>query len=109
MLHPIVQEDAMAYEVFISYSHQDQALCKELEKHLSNLEQQHIIAPWYDGNITPGEEWMPQIMEHLNSAQIILLLISSDFLASDFCNSIEMTGAIDRHNANQARVIPIIL
>jgi tetratricopeptide (TPR) repeat protein len=109
MLHPIIQEDVMAYEVFISYSHQDQALCKELEKHLSNLEQQHIIAPWYDGNTTPGEEWMPQIMEHLNRAQIILLLVSSDFLASDFCKSIEMTQAIARHNADQARVIPIIL
>ena len=99
----------MAYEVFISYSHQDQALCKELEKHLSNLEQQQIIAPWYDGNITPGEEWMPQIMEHLNTDQIILLLISADFIASDFCYSIEMTQAIARHDANQARVIPIIL
>jgi hypothetical protein len=48
-------------------------------------------------------------MEHLNSAQIILLLISDDFMASDFCYSIEMTSAIDRHDANQARVIPIIL
>jgi hypothetical protein len=48
-------------------------------------------------------------MEHLNCAQIILLLISDDFMASDFCYSIEMTSAIDRHDANQARVIPIIL
>ncbi len=99
----------MAYEVFISYSHQDQALRQKLDNHLANLKRQNIITSWYDGDITSGTEWQPQIMEHLNNAQIILLLISDDFMASDFCYSIEMTQAIARHNANQARVIPIIL
>src|SRR6266550_5184874 len=51
------QEDVMAFEVFISYSHQDQALCTELDKHLSNLKRQNIITSWYDGDITPGTEW----------------------------------------------------
>ena len=99
----------MAYEVFISYSHQDQALRQKLDNHLTNLKRQNIITSWYDGDITSGTEWQPQIMEHLESAQIILLLISDDFMASDFCYSIEMTSAITRHDANQARVIPIIL
>ncbi len=99
----------MAYTVFISYSHQDQTLLQKLDKHLSNLKQQHIITSWYDGDITAGTEWRSQIMQHLNNAQIILLLISDDFMASDFCYSIEMKQAIARHNANQARVIPIIL
>jgi hypothetical protein len=99
----------MAIEVFISYSHQDQALRTELEKHLSNLKRQNIITSWYDGNIIPGKELEPEIMQHLKHAQIILLLVSADFIASDFCYSIEMKEAIARHNANQARVIPILL
>ncbi len=99
----------MVFEVFISYAHEDQALLKELEKHLATLRRQNIIASWYDGDITPGEEWKPQIMEHLNSAQIILLLVSADFINSDFCYSIEMEHALARQDADQARVIPIIL
>jgi hypothetical protein len=99
----------MAYEVFISYSHQDQALRNELDKHLSNLKRQNRIASWYDGDINPGTDWKAQILEHLRKAQIILLLVSADFMASDFCYSIEMTQAIARHDANQARVIPILL
>jgi hypothetical protein len=99
----------MALEVFISYAHEDQALLKELEKHLATLRRQNIIASWYDGNITPGEEWNPQIMDHLNSAQIILLLVSADFINSDFCYGIEMEQALARQDASQARVIPIIL
>jgi len=99
----------MAFEVFISYAHEDQAFRKELDKHLSNLKRQQLISAWYDGDIMPGTEWQPQIMHHLQTDQIILLLISADFMASDFCYSIEMTQAMDRHRANQARVIPIIL
>lgn len=99
----------MAFDVFISYSHQDKQLCKELETHLANLRRQQVISSWYDGDISPGTEWKPQIMTHLTTAQIILLLISADFMNSDFCYSIEMTQAIARHEANQARVIPIIL
>ena len=99
----------MALEVFLSYSRQDQAFRSELDKHLSGLKRQGIISSWFDGNIVPGTEWRPQIMTHLNTAQIILLLISADFMDSDFCYSIEMTRAIERHKANQARVLPIIL
>ncbi len=99
----------MAIEVFISYSHKDQALRDELEIHLSNLKRQNIISSWYDGDIAPGAEWEPEIMERLKFAQIILLLISADFIHSDFCYSIEMKQAIDRHDAGEARVIPILL
>ena len=75
----------MAIEVFISYSHQDQALRAELEKHLSNLKRHNIITSWYDGNIIPGTELEPEIMQHLKCAQIILLVVSADFISSDFC------------------------
>jgi hypothetical protein len=99
----------MASKVFISYSHQDQALRQELDKHLSNLKRQQVISSWYDGDIIPGTEWRPQIIERLNSAEIILLLISADFMASDFCYSVELAQAIARHEAHQAHVIPILL
>jgi tetratricopeptide (TPR) repeat protein len=99
----------MAFEVFISYSHRDQELRTELDKHLSNLKRQKVITSWYDGNIIPGTEWEPEIMKRLKRAQIILLLVSADFMASDFCYSIEMKEAIARHDRNQARVIPILL
>ena len=99
----------MAIEVFISYSHKDKALCDELETHLSNLQRQDIISSWFDGDISPGAEWEPQIMERLKTAQLILLLISADFIHSDFCYSVELKQAIERHNAGDARVIPIVL
>ena len=99
----------MPIEVFVSYSREDRALRDKLEIHLSNLKRQDIIFSWYDEYIAPGAEWEPQIMEHLKCAQIILLLISADFIHSDFCYRIEMTQAIDRHNAREARVIPILL
>ena len=99
----------MSLEVFISYSHKDKMFRNELGNHLSNLISQQIISSWHDGNIVPGTEWQPQVMQHLKTAHIILLLISSDFMASDFCYSIEMETAIARHRANEVRVIPIIL
>src|SRR5258708_12458911 len=96
----------MAFEVFISYSHQDQAFRQELEKHLSNLKRQHVITSWYDGNISPGTEWEPQVRERLNTAQIILLLVSADFMASNFCYSIEITHPIPSPNTNHPPPIP---
>src|SRR6266702_4236970 len=99
----------MPFSVFIYYSKREREFFQELETHLSNLRRQNVIASWYDGNISPGTDWESQILEHLNTDQIILLLISADFIASDFCYSVEMVQAIARHDANQARVLPIIL
>ncbi|MDD4651984.1 MAG: right-handed parallel beta-helix repeat-containing protein [Methanothrix sp.] len=99
----------MDIEVFISYSHNDEALKKELENHLSSLKRQGLISTWYDRKIGAGEEWKGQIDSHLNSAQIILLLVSSDFMASDYCIDIEMIRALERQEFGQAHVIPIIL
>ena len=99
----------MAYSVFISYAHEDQQYLASLLKHLNALIRQNIISRWYDGDILPGTEWRNQIMHHVQTDQIILLLISADFMASDFCYSVEMEAAIKRHDAGQARVIPILL
>lgn len=96
-------------EVFYSYAHKDEKLRNKLETQLSLLKQQGHITNWHDRKIGAGKEWANEIDEHLNTADIILLLISPDFLASDYCYDIEMERALERHNRGEARVIPIIL
>jgi TIR domain len=96
-------------EVFFSYAHRDEALRNYLADHLRLLERQGIITGWHDRRITGGTEWAGAIDEHLRTAQIILLLISSAFLASDYCYDVELRHTIERHEAGEARVVPIIL
>ena len=96
-------------EVFASYSHQDEALHDELAKHLMSLEREGLIQHWHDREITAGSELEAEIDLVLNRAGIILLLISPDFIASDYCWGKEMKRALERHDAGEARVIPIIL
>ncbi|NER78655.1 MAG: TIR domain-containing protein [Leptolyngbya sp. SIO1D8] len=95
--------------IFISYARKDEALMQDLKSHLSFLTRQQLIRSWDDGCITPGEEWEPQIKANLAKAQIILLLISVDFINSEYCYDVELTKAIARHQAGNACVIPIIL
>jgi TIR domain/CHAT domain len=96
-------------EVFFSYAHEDEELKNELVKHLSILKRQGVITAWHDREITAGTEWAGEIDRHLNTAHIILLLISSDFLASDYCYDIELAQAMERHATGEACVIPVIL
>ena len=96
-------------EVFISYSRRDEELLNELKNHITTLKHRGIITHWHDRNISAGAEWAAEIDEHLNKAEMILLLISSDFLASDYCTSIEMRRAMERHDAGEAIVIPVIM
>jgi hypothetical protein len=98
-----------AVEVFFSYSHKDEELRDELSKHLAMLMRQRVITAWHDRRIGAGKEWQNEIDEHLNTADIILLLISSDFLASDYCYDVEVKTAMKRHDDGEARVIPVIL
>ena len=81
----------------------------KLAKQLRLLERQGVIAGWHDRQISGGNEWAGEISQHLDTARIILLLISSDFLASDYCYDVELKRALERHDAREARVIPIIL
>lgn len=96
-------------EVFFSYSHKDEVLRDELANHLSILKRRGEITTWHDRQIEAGTEWDKEIDSHLQTADIILLLISSAFLASDYCWSVELEQAMARHEAGEARVIPIIL
>ena len=98
-----------ALEVFFSYSHRDETLRDELETHLALLKREGEIDTWHDRRIGAGREWKGEIDARLESADLILLLISPDFIASDYCFDLEMTRALERHAAGDARVIPIIL
>jgi hypothetical protein len=98
-----------AVELFFSYSHKDERLRDELAIHLKMLRRQGVISAWHDRQITAGSEWANAINDHLNSAEIILLLISPDFIASDYCYDIELKRAMERHEAREAVVIPVIL
>ncbi|WP_438044913.1 TIR domain-containing protein [Sorangium sp. So ce128] len=98
-----------ATRLFFSYSHQDEALRDELEAHLALLKHDGLLQSWHDRRIAAGEAWAGQIDKNLDTAEVILLLISADFLASDYCFDKEMRRALERHDAGRARVIPVIL
>jgi hypothetical protein len=96
-------------KLFFSYSHVDEALRDRLEVHLSLLKHQGLIETWHDRRITAGSELDVAINENLESADVILLLVSADFIASKYCFSLEMKRALERHEEGTARVIPVIL
>lgn len=96
-------------DVFLSYAHRDKALLDRLLEQLALLKRQKLIGIWHDSEISAGTDWQQAITLHLNTAHLILLLISPAFIASEYCYSQEMTRAVERHDAGEARVIPIIL
>jgi hypothetical protein len=99
----------MALRLFFSYSHQDESLRDELEKHLAILKHQGIVTTWHDRRLRAGEFLQQAIDARLDEADVVLLLVSPDFLASDYCYGREMRRALERHDKGQAVVIPVIL
>ena len=99
----------MAPKIFFSYSHKDEGLRDELEVHLSGLKRQRLIDTWHDRRIVAGNALDASIDESLDSSSIILLLVSADFIASDYCYGGEVRRALARHAKGHARVVPVIL
>lgn len=99
----------MPVKIFFCYSHLDEDFLDKLKTQLSPLQWQGLIDEWHDRDISAGTEWEEEIKEHLNTAQIIKLLVSPDFMASNYCYSVEMKRAVERHELKEARVIPVIL
>ena len=95
--------------LFFSYAHRDEAFREDLEMHLALLKRQGVIEGWHDRMIGAGDEWADQIDERLEAADVILLLVSPSFLASDYCYDREMGRALERHAAGEARVIPVLV
>lgn len=100
----------MPFKVFFSYAHRDEVLLEKLKEHLAPLKNQGLIDRlWYDREISGGTEWEPEIVRHLETADIILLLVSAAFMNSEYCYGKELQRAIQRHERREARVVPIIL
>jgi hypothetical protein len=95
--------------LFYSYSYEDEALRDQLEKHLRQLQRQGLISTWHDRKIMAGETRKHEIDTHLETASLILLLISPDFLASDYCYDNQMQHALEQHRRGETHVVPIIL
>jgi hypothetical protein len=96
-------------QVFCCYAREDQSFLFQLKTYLKPLARDGLIVIQADIDVSPGEEWEQKISHWLNTAHMIILLISPDFMASDYCYSKEMMRAMERHEQGEARVVPIIL
>lgn len=108
-VRPAFPSDSAALTLFISYAHSDEKLKIALVKHLEPLRRMKLIDTWHDGMLKAGDEWEQEISENLEMADIILLLVSIDFINSEYCYDIELEQALERHANGEAVVIPIIL
>ena len=97
------------FRVFYSYSHADIRMLEKLRKHMAMLRRQGLITEWYDREIEAGSDWRQEIERELEAADVILLLVSADFLASDFCYEQEMTRAVERAQRGEALLIGVLL
>jgi hypothetical protein len=95
-------------KVFVIYAHDDQRFRDEVGKHLSPLEGR-CIEIWYDRAILPGADWDATIREKLEQANLFLLLVSSNLLASNYCRTVEFARAFERARLNDAVILPILL
>jgi formylglycine-generating enzyme required for sulfatase activity len=95
--------------LFVSYSHQDKDRCTELGKYLEQLQDADLIEPWTDGQILAGDDWDNEIINNLQQADIVLLLISIDFLRSKYIKSKELVVAKERHAKGETVIVPVVL
>lgn len=96
-------------KVFYSYAHEDEKARDMLDQHLELLSRRNLIVRWHDQHIVPGSEWDNAIQQALESADIILLLVSRAFLASSYVREEEIPAAMREHEAGRARVVPVLL
>ncbi len=96
-------------KVFISYSHKDKQMKEKLMAHMNSLIRQKYISLWFDNMILPGKEIDKEVLIALESSQIVLLLLSCDYLASDYCYQIEMEKALILCKEEKLEVVPILL
>ncbi len=105
----MAEESQSGARIFISYAHEDEELKNELDKYLKVLKRSSKVQVWNDRELVGGQEWDETIVSELNKANIILLLVSVDFNASDYIWEKELASAMRRHEQGDAHVVPIIL
>ena len=93
---------------FVSYCHADAKLKDELLKHLAPLRRLGLVEHWHDGDISVGEKWEEAIWNQLRNADLVILLVTADFINSEYCYDRELTAAVERHDAGETRIVPII-
>ncbi len=98
-----------AIKIFCCYARRDHELQDQLVKHLEPLRRSGQVTTWHDRELLPGTTWKQEIDKHLETSDIVLLLISPNFMSSDYCYSIEMQKALERQARGETRVIPVIL
>jgi hypothetical protein len=96
-------------EIFCSYSHKDEPLRREFETHVALMRRQQLVQIWHDRQIVAGDDWAGAIDDHLNSADIVALFVSADFLASDYCYEKELGLAMERLARKETLVVPVIV
>ena len=96
-------------DLFYSYAHEDETLREELAGHLKIMERRGVIRPWHDRCLAPGEKWDDEINTQLTTADLVLLLVSKDFIQSDYIWSHELAIAMKRHERGEASVVPVML
>ena len=94
--------------MFLSYAHEDADKAAALRNHLAPLCLENVLVPWYDGDLVAGQDWNSEVMTRLESSHLIVVLISADFLASEYAYKKELSVALERHDQGKARLIPII-
>jgi internalin A len=105
----LVSDTDATIRLFISYSKQDKDWLEQLKMHLVPLQRREKIEVWFDEKLSPGSVWDQEIKYRLATADIILLLVSPDFLATEYIWDVEIKEAIRRHEEKEATVIPVIL
>jgi TIR domain len=95
--------------IFCSYSHEDEEYLNELWISLAGVRQQGLIEWWHDREISPGIDWDQAIDENLDSSEIVLLLVTPNFMSSEYVQKKEIKRALEKHERGEARVIPIII
>ena len=96
-------------KIFVSYSHEDEDVWTKLRNHLASMERDGLIEIWFDRKLLPGQSFDHEIKKNIADADIVLLLVSSNFISSDYCHNIEMRSAMELHKAGNLWVVPIIL
>jgi TIR domain len=99
----------MPVKLFYSYSHKDERHRERLETHLSQIKREGILTEWHDRKIIPGQDWEAILDTNLETSDIIVLLISPEFIASDYCYEKEVRRALEMHDSDEATVIPVIV
>src|SRR5437868_10079139 len=99
----------MVIAIYYASAPEDRLLRERLEKHITLLKYLGFVSTWHQRELLAGSDWASEIDARLETAHIILLLVSVDFLASGYCYGAELAKALQKHREGTARVIPILL